>query len=266
MKLELRMWRTLSRQRVLVPDDLAGAGNNESDVVNYTLVKKLTDDPVVKVPWKVEGTASVTGDFRVTFTADDVTNDDGNLVDAVLNEDDIDKGTSTIVGFGKDPDASAGNKTVYVAVIRPHLFATTITVTIKSSATTAEPAAAPNDKVTATVGEATITAISTVPATANDQADFEVIFTFDKALRTSTSLMLEHLSIGTMNSATDTTKNDMTDGNMANDAVVPAVADPIFLGTPNRVPGETMKWRVRGESEEWSEYHHRAKYSGAGKV
>ena len=67
-------------------------------------------------------------------------------------------------------------------------------------------------------------------------ADFEVIFTFDRELPSRSEPELAHLSIGTMAS-------NMMDGDEANDTVTGAT-DPMFLGTPNRVPGTTDKWRV----------------------
>ncbi len=85
-----------------------------------------------------------------------------------------------------------------------------------------------------TIGKTTITAISPMPATAGDQADFEVVFTFNRAL--PNDLDLADLSIGTR-------ARDMVNGDVANDTVTRAT-DPMFLGTPNRVPGEPMKWQV----------------------
>ena len=206
---------------------LVDQDNVETRATFTVIAAKVTTAPTVKVPFKITGTASVTDDFTVTFTADEAA--------ATLTQANIDVMGGTIINFGKvqfPPDGT----TVYEAVIRPTLHTRKVTVTIKSSASTAKPAAAPNDKVETSIGEATITGIAPVPAAANDQADFEVYFTFDRELPSQSTPMLEHLSIGTMAS-------DMMDGDEANDTVTGAT-DPMFLGTPNRVPGESMKWRV----------------------
>ena len=221
-------------ERVITSSETRGNYKDQSNVETEMTFTIIGSAVTAKTPFTVKGDASVTDDFTVTFTAD--------KADAELVTDDIKVTNGSVQQFGKNPDAPTG-KTVYTAIVRPNLYATTVTVTIESTAAKAKPAEGDDGMITVSVGEATITNISTMPATANDQAGFEVIFTFNKALRTSTSLMLEHLSIGTMNSATDTTMNDMKDGDKANDTVTDA-KDPMFLGTPNRVPGKTMEWRV----------------------
>ncbi len=212
--------------------DYAGQANLPAEMT-FTLIPA---EVTAKTAFTVTGDASVTEDFEVTFTADQKS--DGT--DAMLAATDIMVDGGSVIAFGQDPFPPAG-KTVYDAVVRPALHARMISVTIAAAATEAKAAAGDAGKIEATIGEASITAISTTPATANEEADFEVVFTFNRVL--PNPIMLEHLSIGTMNSATDATMNDMMDGDKANDTVTGA-KDPMFLGTPNRVPGESMKWRV----------------------
>ena len=204
--------------------DYSGQANLPAEMT-FTLIPAEVSE---KVAWKVTGTPSVTDDFTVTLTADEA--------GATLMQGDVKVDGGTVIRFGQDPFPPAG-KTVYNAEIRPALHARMISVTIDPAAAAAKPAAGDDGKVEASIGEASITDISPNPATANDEADFEVIFTFNRAL--PNPLMLEHLSIGTMAGAS----GDMMAGDKANDTVTTA-KDPMFLGTPNRVPGESMKWRV----------------------
>ena len=202
-----------------------GGHGSLSAVKVFTVLEMPPEKTVEKVAVTVEGTASVSEQFEVTFTID--------KADQTLMASDIDTTGGEIQRLGKNDNPPSG-KTVYNAIFVPVLNARMVSVTIDGGSTNFKPAAGDMGKVEASVGEASITMISTMPADADDQADFEVIITFDRV--PPNPPMLADLSIGTMS-------DNMMDGDKANDTVTGA-KDPMFLGTPNRVPGETMKYRV----------------------
>ena len=174
-----------------------GAGNLESMIEKFMLVKEFTDasappDPT-KVMFAVSGTPSVTDRFTVTFTST-TEDDDGDLMGTMLMVDDIAVTDGYVVGgsLDADPDADPAN-TVWYADVQPRANAEMVSVTIKASSKTAEPDA--DDGVLSTSApEATLSSITAADG-ADDTEPFLVTLTFAEALPDDVSVMATDLMV-----------------------------------------------------------------------
>ena len=208
-----------------VEGDYVGQSNMATEMTFTVIAEKVaekTDDPD-PVMFAVTGAPSLQSQFLVTFTSTSK-NADGELVGAMLTEDDIgvtDGGV--VIGTLNDTSPSDASMTVWQVFVQPKAGATSITVTIKTN--TARAPAADTMKGVLRIAGVTLVSIEAAEG-ANDEALFVVTLTFSDSVA---SLTMGDLMVTPVDDPATTT-----------------VVEPIpEVGTPAAVLGtDNKKWQV----------------------